>query len=154
MIGIRERDDGRHRSAPEQLPASVKTSLVIILIELGGAATLKIESSRRIAFVATFESETEATTGSFTIGSGFLYIDGDEGQESMTLSCSLSGDTMTVANTAQTYDLDGDGIEEGARITMVLERPGRRGLGARSVLMRSGGRHHGSHVDERVLRLR
>jgi hypothetical protein len=92
------------------------------LIELGGAATLKIESNRRIAFVATFESETEAATGSFTIGNGFLYIDGDAGQESMTLSCSLSGDTMTVANTAQTYDFDGNGIEEGARITMVLER--------------------------------
>jgi hypothetical protein len=29
---------------------------------------------------------------------------------------------MTVANTAQTYDFDGNGIEEGARITMVLER--------------------------------
>jgi hypothetical protein len=52
------------------------------LIELGGAATLKIESNRRIAFVATFESETEAATGSFTIRNGFLYIDGDEGQES------------------------------------------------------------------------
>ncbi len=92
------------------------------LIARGGAVIASFQSNRRVALVATLEGETEAHTGSLRIEGHDIVVTGDVGQESRRFACERSEYAMSLTNAYETYDFDGDGVEEGASLLIEFAR--------------------------------
>ncbi len=94
------------------------------IVDAGGTATLVIQSNGRFTFTTTLPGEApDVTTGQLGFDEDLLVVIYDDDPDDFEFfGIQLSGTALSLGGPG-TYDFDGDGVEENARIELELVRP-------------------------------
>jgi hypothetical protein len=115
---------GTWRATKYELVSVANPSLKVDMVALGGTVTMTLSSSGAFTLVAQMPDEpAETFTGTWEASSEILTLDFVTGLSGdMQFDMSLSGNILTLSGADAEMDLDGDGQDEAAKVTIVLTR--------------------------------
>ena len=107
------------------LTSTADPTVTVDMIALGGTFTLTINADGTYSEAGLFPGnppEVENGSGTYVIqGTNLILTEADD-PVPFALAFVLSGNTLTLSSTDETFDFDGDGVEEAATLEMVLTR--------------------------------
>ncbi len=100
-------------------------NVTLDMISQGGTFSLTINADGTYSEAGVFGGnprEVENGSGTYVIQGTNLMLTEDEDPEPFTVAFVLSGNTLTLSATDETFDFDEDGVEEAATLEIVLTR--------------------------------
>ncbi len=107
------------------LASTADPSVTVDMISLGGTFVLTINADGTYSEAGVFPGdppEVESGSGTYVIQGTNLILTEDDDPEPFTVAFVLSGNTLTLSSTDESFDFDEDGVEEAATLEMVLTR--------------------------------
>ena len=106
------------------LASTADPTVTVDRISQGGTYTLSFNADGTFSEAGLFSNPTkvESGSGTYVIQGSNLILTEDDDPEPFTMAFVLSGNTLTLSSTDESFDFDGDGVEEAATLEMVFTR--------------------------------